>query len=95
MQVEQPIALADVICFDTVAQRSQPQRLVAWASFHRLDQARHETLQFRLPHKVMTRFITAVFIESENYLQADGDEFHPTCNVDVQGILFHGQKVLI
>ena len=42
----------------------------------------------------MTKFVTAVFIESENYLDADDTE-HPLPNVDVQSILFSGKKVII
>ena len=42
----------------------------------------------------MTKFMTAVFIESENYLDPDDTE-HPVANVDVQSILFSGKKVII
>ena len=53
-----------------------------------------EPFEFKLPKNVTTKFITAVFIEPENYLPADDHE-HPEPNVDVQSILFSGKKVTI
>lgn len=35
-------------------------------------------------------------IESENYLEQDGDDHaHPIPNVDVQGIVFSGKKIKV
>ena len=42
-----------------------------------------EPFEFLLPRKVTTKFITAVFIESEDYIE-DGDADDPRyCNVEV------------
>ena len=48
-----------------------------------------------MPKKVTTRYISVVFIESEDYLQTDGDDEHPVCNVDVQAILLSGSRLVI
>ena len=70
--------------FNTQAQIGQAQRLLAWVSFPRNPGSRAEPLEFHLPRNVTTRFVTAVMIESENYLQLDGDQdAHPVPNVDV------------
>lgn len=52
-------------------------------------------MEFHLPRTVTTRFVSAVFIESENYLAEDEVNQHPVCNVDVQSIVFSGKKIRV
>ena len=65
-------------------------RLVAWVSLHRVECCRTEPLHLKLPRAVTCKFLSTVFIESEDYLQQDNDIEHPTPNVDVQAIILHG-----
>ena len=88
--------VADIILFNTQAQLGQAQRLLAWVSFPRNAGSRAQPLEFHLPRNVTTRFVTAVMIEPENYLEQDGDDdIHPVPNVDVQGIVFSGKKIKV
>ena len=71
-----PVSIADIICFDTrtssATVEAPKQRLLTWVSFWRNPDNRCEDLEFYLPKKVTTRFVSVVFIESENYLELDG-----------------------
>ena len=67
---------------------------MAWVSFARMPDQATETLEFKLPKKFATKFITAVLISPENYLPPE-DEEHPIPNVDIQSIQFSGKKVNI
>ena len=90
MEQRQAVPIADTVCFNLAAQARQPERLICWLSMHRISSNRDELLEFLLPHPVTTKFVTAVLVESENYLQVDGDNEHPNPNVDVGAILFSG-----
>jgi hypothetical protein len=62
-------------------------KLVCWLSLPRTGQSQRR-IDFLLPHRVATRYLTVVFIESENYMGMPGD-----CNVDIQWLVVDGNLV--
>ena len=72
-----------IVLFDTKQKEvNQEPRLVSWVSFYRHKYARSAPLEICLPRAVTTKFVTAVFIESENYLEGIELQMHPLPNVD-------------
>ena len=49
-----------------------------------------------LPYKVTARYVTAVFIDAEDYIDLEqGNGMHPGDNVEVQAIILNGKKVRV
>lgn len=52
-----------------------------------------------LPRKVTAKFVTAVFIESEDYIEEQRRNLENRslqyCNVDCEAILFAGKKLVL
>jgi len=90
-----PVPVADIICFDTVSQPKDQARVLAWVSFSRQPNNRAESLHFHLPQKVTAKFVSVVFIQSENFLALYDDTDHQTANVDVESITFCGKKIQV
>jgi len=85
--------VCDVVYFDT---KNQPRtKLICWISIPRQFKCKGQRYEFLLPRRVVGRYITTVFIESENFLTEMNDINHPVCNVDIGGILLGGQLIEI
>ena len=81
----------EIVLFDTKRKdTSRDVRPLAWMSFYRHKYARARPIEIILPRTVSTKFVTAAFIESENYLEGIELMMHPHPNVDCQSILFSG-----
>ena len=46
-----------------------------------------------MPRRVAGRFVSTVFIESENFMEAMAQLDHPIANVDIEHILIGGNLV--
>ena len=82
--------VAEIITFDTAAQIYEPQRIIAWISFFSNPNTRIEPLEFVLPRKVATRYITAVFLDAEYYPRADEQRAADYRDVNCQAINISG-----
>ncbi len=75
--------MADIICFDPTQQDVNKPKLFAWISYPKNLATRNEMLHFKHPKPVLAKFVTVVFIQSENLLDTDPFNEHPIPNVDV------------
>ena len=66
---------------------------MAWLRYNRFKYVADKKIEIKLPTNVSTKFVTAAFIESENYLDGWMLQQHPHPNVDCHAILFSGHKL--
>ena len=72
---------------------SDDVRIVAWLRYSKFKYVTDKKIEIKLPRNVSTKFVTAAFIESENYLEGWMLQQHPNPNVDCHAILFSGHKL--
>ena len=60
-----------------------------------MPESQHETIELIFPRKVTAKFVTAMILDSENYLDVADDPAHPDPNVDIQAIVFLGKKLTL
>lgn len=63
-----PAKIADVVLFNTRVQHGT--KLVLWVSLPRHFYTRGKSFELVLPQRVAAKFVSTVFIESENFMEA-------------------------